>query len=254
MVPASGTCGFAIAALLTVGLGSMVSCGNPRLDINRIEAGIQQDIEARGGVPVKEILCPSDVLIAPGETFECAGELSQGGDFTVTVRQEDRLGNVSWDIPNSRSLLNLEELERYFQQELAVETEAFPLVDCDGVFRVSQPGETFECQVANAIALDQSRIEAIAVTIDSRGDLSWQQIRQQQLAATSVSVTPGTTPATRVSPTPTAAPGAPAQIPAAAPTAPEEETTSEAGTGANAGPPAATAEDFLNRPGAMDGF
>jgi hypothetical protein len=238
----------AVIALTVLGVGSLAGCGNQWLDIDRIEAGIQQEIEARGGVPVKEVFCPNPVAIAPGETFECDGELSQGGFFKVTVRQEDELGNVSWEIPNSRSLLNLEELERHFQAELAVETESFPLVDCGGVYRLNQPGSSFECQVSNAIARDQSRIEAIEVQIDTRGDVSWQQIRQQTVATATVgnpATATGNNPATTTGATPAASP-----TPAPSP----EEGPSEEGTGANAGPPAASAEEFLNRPGAMDGF
>jgi hypothetical protein len=164
--------------LIILGAGILASCSG-RLDIRRIEAAIQQDIEERGGIPVKTVTCPRSVAIAIGESFQCSGTLSQGGDFTVTATQQDALGNVTWEIPNSKALLNLVDLETYFQQQIATEIGSKPLVSCGGIYRANKPGDQFECRVVNAIAPDQSRIEAIVVKIDAIGNISWQQVRRQ---------------------------------------------------------------------------
>lgn len=229
-----------VAIALLVSLGS---CART-VDTRRIEAAIQQDIETQGNVPVKWVQCPNRVAIAIGESFVCEGELSAGGTFTVQVEQQDELGNVTWMVQNSPALLNLAELEAYFQGALAAETVESPSVDCgSGLYRANAPNATFECQVMNATARDRSEVEAIVVTTDADGNLTWQQMRRQQIATTPATPTasaPGATPAT--TPTSTAEP---ASAPAADPS-----PTSDP----NDGPPAASAEDFLNRPGALDGF
>ncbi|NJN87721.1 MAG: DUF4333 domain-containing protein [Leptolyngbyaceae cyanobacterium SL_7_1] len=165
--------------------------------MRQVEAAIQQDIEGRGGIPVKSVECPGKMPIAVGEVFQCQGELAPAGEFIVTVEQQDDYGNVAWDIPSSKGLLNVTKLEALFQEQLGAETESPPVVNCGGVYRVNVPGDSFECKVLNATTKTQARIEAILVKVDTQGNVSWQQVRRPLVATNAV---PGASPPGAIAP------------------------------------------------------
>jgi hypothetical protein len=216
-----------IPVLLVFGLILLPGCSRT-LNMRQVEAAIQQDIEGRGGIPVKSVECPRKMPIAVGEVFQCQGELAPAGEFTVTVEQQDEYGNVAWDIPSSKGLLNVTKLETLFQEQLGAETESPPVVNCGSVYRVNVPGDSFECKVLNATTKTQARIEAILVKVDPQGNVSWQQVRRPLVATNAVpgaSPLPGAIAPTGSSP---ANPGIVdgAQLsPAAASTAPEATPT-----------------------------
>lgn len=209
--------------MASVGVIALLGCTRG-LDMPRIEAAIQQDIEARGDIPVRWVECPRQVKVTVGEGFSCTAELSRGGMFTVQVTPQDELGNVTWEIPNSRAILNLMELQAYFKEQIGTEIGRPPAIDCGGVYRINQPGDRFECQVFNAIAPDQSRIETILVNVDTLGNVNWQQVRRQMVATTpgaNEAATPATDP-TRPNAAALEQP-APAVAPTALPKAPLNE-------------------------------
>jgi hypothetical protein len=256
----------AIAAGLVTVLGTLASCSGSTLISDEVAVAIQEDIEVQGGVPVKSVVCPETQTIAVGETLTCEVELSQGGIFSVDVAPNEEqppdqptlLENLQWDVPHSQGLINLSKLEDLFQDEIAQEMGKSPTIDCGGIYRANQPGE-FECQVENAIVPNKTKVEAIVVKLDPQGNVSWQQIRQDLVASAAPlpnRPTAAATPAPTATPT-AANPAAPAtggSAPATSPAAPATSPAAEPEAAADTPPPAASGEDFLNQPGATDGF
>ncbi|MBD2230104.1 DUF4333 domain-containing protein [Phormidium tenue FACHB-1052] len=158
---------------LTLGL---VGCGN-RLDTAAVESAIQADIERQGRrLSLKAVLCPEGVKRQAEAYFRCVGELDDGGTFTINVIQQDSQGNVTWEVPNSKALLNLPKVEDSIQQGLSQTYGQRALIDCgSATYRANQPGDRFECQVVGGMTTDASTITAVVVSIDPDGDLNWQE-------------------------------------------------------------------------------
>jgi hypothetical protein len=243
-----------------------------------IETAILQDLESQGEISVVSVNCPQRVQPEVGKAFSCMGELDSGDTFLVTVTPQDETGNVEWEIPNSKGLLNLTILEAQFQEEIASELGVQPTIDCGSTYRVNRPGDSFECAVAGAIApspqsdpstqasqpgqtaqassaqtnqsdpansTSQSEpvLIEVVVNVDQQGNVNWQQIRRVQTAQA----------------TSNAATSSPASSPTASPAATSSQTS--AGTDSGQSAPATdassesqTAEDFLDDPGALDDF
>lgn len=258
-----------VGAISLLMLGLVVTGCQRGIRTEAIEAAILQDLESQGEIPVVTVSCPQRVQPIVGEAFSCTGELDSGDIFLVTVTPEDEAGNVAWEIPNSKGLLNLAILEAHFQEEIASELGVEATIDCGSTYRVNRPGDSFECAVANAIAptsqSDQSNqadpasqteqanpanpsdqtdpstqaepvLVEVVVNVDQQGNVNWQQIRRVQAAQATDSPTTAAAPAA-ASPTANAAPNA-------------EQSESATATPSEA----QTAEDFLDDPSALDDF
>jgi Domain of unknown function (DUF4333) len=154
----------------------LAACGN-RLDTTEVESAIQADIERQGRrLSLKAVLCPGEVARQAEAYFRCVGEVDGGGTFTINVIQQDDQGNVTWEVPNSKALLNLPKVEDSIQQGLSQTYSQRALVDCgSATYRVNQPGDRFECQVVGGMTTDTSTITAVLVSIDPDGDLNWRE-------------------------------------------------------------------------------
>ncbi len=185
--------------LLGLGTLGLASCSN-RLNTADVEADIKADIERQGRrLSLQSVRCPRDVSRQAGAYFRCVGELSSEGTFTINVTQQDSQGNVTWEVPNSKVLLNLPKVEDTIQQGLSQAFGKRALIDCgSATYRVNQPGDRFQCQVVGGIETGSTTIESVLVKVDPDGNLSWQEMQPADLAA--------------VPPVPTAA--APASAPA----------------------------------------
>ncbi|MBE9135937.1 DUF4333 domain-containing protein [Nodosilinea sp. LEGE 07088] len=175
------------------GLGALglVACGN-RLDTAKVEAAIKADIERQGRrLSIDSVLCPSDITRQAEAYFRCVGELSPEGSFTVNVIQQDNQGNVTWEVPNSKALLNLPKIEDSIQQGLSQAYGKRAQIDCGtSTYRVNQPGDRFECQVVGSLETDTSTIESVLVKVDSDGNLSWQELPSPGAVAAAAGVNP----------------------------------------------------------------
>lgn len=170
----------------------LTACGN-RLDTAEVESAIQADIERQGRrLSLKAVLCPGDVKRQAEAYFRCVGEVEGGGTFTINVIQQDNQGNVTWEVPNSKALLNLPKVEDKIQQGLSQVYGKRALIDCgSATYRVNQPGDRFECQVVGGVTTDTSTITAVVVSIDPNGDLSWQEQAAAPGAALQAIAAPG---------------------------------------------------------------
>ncbi len=171
---------------------SLTACGN-RLDTAEVEHAIQADIERQGRrLSLKAVLCPGDVSRQAEAYFRCVGEVAGGGTFTINVIQQDNQGNVTWEVPNSKALLNLPKVEDSIQQGLSQAYGKRAQIDCgSATYRVNQPGDRFECQVVGGVSTDTSTITAVVVSIDSDGNLSWQEQAAALGAALQAIAAPG---------------------------------------------------------------
>ncbi len=161
--------------LLALGLAA---CGN-RLDTAEVESTIKADIERQGRrLSLKTVRCPGDVTRQAEAYFRCVGELEPEGTFTINVIQQDAQGNVTWEVPNSKTLLNLPKVEDSIQQGLSQVHGRRAPIDCgSATYRVNQPGDRFECQVVGGITTDTRTITTVVVSIDPEGNLSWQEMQ-----------------------------------------------------------------------------
>ncbi|MBD2259832.1 hypothetical protein [Pseudanabaena sp. FACHB-2040] len=194
------------ALLLFPAVSLLAACGN-QLNTAEIESAIKADIERQGRrLTLQEVRCPTDITRQTNGYFRCVGELKPEGTFTINVVQTDSNGTVEWDIPNSRTMLNLVKVENQIQEGLSKALSSRAPVDCGSeAYRVNQAGERFECQIVGGITAGSDQIDKVLVRIDADGNLNWQEVRQPtQPAAVALS-----------QPAP-----APAQPTAAAPTEP----------------------------------
>ena len=127
---------------LIVGLLALNACSN-RLDETAVEAQIKADIERQGRrLTLREVRCPTNILRQAEAYFRCVGELEPEGTFPINVIQQDDQGTVTWDVPNSTTLLNLVTVEAEIQSGLAQAIGKRVYVDCGSkVYRVNQTGE-----------------------------------------------------------------------------------------------------------------
>ncbi len=181
------------------GLGCLAlasGCSN-RLDTSTVEATLKAGIERQGRrLSLNAVRCPSDVTRQAGAYFRCVGELNPEGTFTINVTQQDTQGTITWEVPNSKALLNLPKVEDSIQQGLAKAFGKRALIDCGtATYRVNLPGDRFQCQVVGGIEAEATSIQSVLVSIDPDGNLSWQELRATPAlaalpAASSQPVTP----------------------------------------------------------------
>jgi hypothetical protein len=121
------------------------------------------------------------------------GELNPEGTFTINVTQQDTQGNVTWEVPNSKALLNLPKVEDSIRQGLSQAFGKRALIDCgSATYRVNQPGDRFQCQVVGGIETGTDTIESVLVSIGSDGNLNWRELRASPTVAALPAATTGT--------------------------------------------------------------
>ncbi|MER3435164.1 MAG: hypothetical protein C4288_17550 [Leptolyngbya sp. ERB_1_1] len=229
---------------------ALVGCGRT-LDTAKIEDTIKSSITKQGGISIKSIICPANVKPAAGANFECTGILDSGAGFSIAVKQQDDQGNIFWEAPSVKGLLNMAQLQTELEQGLNKEIGRVS-INCGSAnaYRSVKPGEMFECQLlkrddATKSATSESSTSStpqaakpndiIQVTIQPSGDINWQRIirvADSKLPISTQKTTESTTPEATKTET----------------SKPEISNTEKA-------PPAAKSpEDFLNQPGAADDF
>lgn len=208
--------------LLALGALGLTACGN-RLDTASTEATIKADIERQGRrLSLQAVRCPSDVTRQAEVYFRCVGELDPEGTFTINVTQQDSQGNVTWEVPSSKVLLNLPKVEDTIQQGLSQAYGQRSLIDCGtATYRANVPGDRFQCQVVGGLETGPNTIESVLVRIAADGNLTWQEIQPAAVAALPAAPGAQTTSAT--------APEQPAAPQAAAADSPVVKTTTVTG-------------------------
>lgn len=173
------------------------------LDTSSLETEIRDNIIKQGGLSLKAVICPSNLPLSAGESFECVGELESGDLFAIPTRQAEQPGKFEWDVPNTRGLLNLVKLETLFQDTLQTKEGKSFAIDCGSGYKAVKPGESFECQLKSLVAKSAKTAtqtaratgkpepakaansqpakpgtppETILVTIDPDNNVNWQQV------------------------------------------------------------------------------
>lgn len=165
----------AIALLGCIG-GGLVSC-SPRLQTETIATQIYEEFSQQDDVELEKVICPAQVQPDVGQTFHCAGRVDRDTVFSIVVEQIDEAENIRWEVPHSRSVINLAKLETYFTQALGRSLGTFPLIDCGGDYRLNREGERFDCALEDPIVVDDRQVETIQVKLDSLGNVNWHQVR-----------------------------------------------------------------------------
>ncbi len=246
-------------ALVSLSLLSLTACAKT-LDSEKIAQSIEQDVIKQGGISLKSVTCPPKIEPKADEGFECTGEMDTGYTFTIPVKQKDDQGTVSWDVPNTRGMLNLAKFETSIQEAVQGEIGTRPIIRCGGDgYKPVKPGQIFECKVevkdkppiaknaqpTKAVATQEAKAQSaksnqpkqpdkIVVAIDTDGNVNWQRV-----------VPGGISQLLPKPPEPKTMPTAAAS----------NKMPAVAGRSAAPAPPAQkNAEDFLNQPGASDQF
>ena len=252
-----------VLVLSSLSLLSLTACAKT-LNSETIAQSIQQDVIKQGGISLKSVTCPPKIEPKAGESFECTGEMETGYTFTIPVKQKDDQGTVSWDVPNTRGMLNLAKFETSIQEAVQGEIGARPIIRCGGDgYKPVKPGQIFECRVdvkakpaatrdpkatpAGATARGAKaqpgsankpkQPDKIVVAIDTDGNVNWQRVVpggvSQLLPKPAQAKTPPAQAANQATPAAANAVDRPAAPP----------------------PPAQkSAEDFLNQAGAAHQF
>lgn len=158
------------------GLIVLSSCSR-YVDTSRAEQDIQADIERQGRrLSLNQVICPERIPKQADGYFRCAGELSDGQEFTINVVQLDDQGTLAWDIPSSKALINLASLETAIQAGLGKALGKRLPVDCLYTYRENRRGDTFECNIVGPGQVDSGRVEAVLVKVTGDGNLEWQEM------------------------------------------------------------------------------
>lgn len=163
-------------ALLGCISGGLLSC-SPRLKTETISTQIYEELSQQEDVEIETVICPAQVKPEVGQTFNCAGRVDRDTFFAIVVEQVDEAGTIRWEVPHSRSVINLAKLETYFTQSLGRSLGTFPLVDCGGDYRLNREGERFDCALEEPIVVNDRQVETIQVKLDSLGNVNWHQVR-----------------------------------------------------------------------------
>lgn len=217
--------------MLSVLLAPLAACGH-RLDVAKVEADIQSDIERQGRrLALRAVRCPTDISRQAGAFFRCVGELEPEGTFTINVTQEDDQGSVSWDVPNSKALLNLVRVEEGIQRQLTADFGQRAFVDCgEAVYRLNQPGDRFECRVVGGLADGAGTIQSVLVKVNAAGNLDWQEQRGGTVSPPGNEAAPALGTTAAHSPIPPTQPDSPSRPPTQAnPATPAVQTTPTTG-------------------------
>ncbi len=159
-----------------LGLLFLSSCTR-HLNMSQIEANIQDDIERQGRrLTLQQVICPNRVVKQAEAYFRCVGELPDGGQFTINVIQQDDQGNVTWDVPSSKVLINLASLEEKIQEDIKDAVGKRLAIDCGDTYRVNKRGDTFECDVVGAGTVSAGRVVSILVKVKGDSNLEWQEV------------------------------------------------------------------------------
>lgn len=178
-----------------LGAGAIVLTGCSG-NSQKISEQIQQDIISNGGTSLKTVICPGGIKPEVGKSFDCVGKMDNGYTFTIAVQPQDDKGQMTWDVPHAKGLLNIPKLESVMQENLASEVGTKPAVRCGGIYKAVKPGEGFECQltykklkpapkpvklvkgksVQAQKPIEVTQSETINVTTDDSGNVSWQRI------------------------------------------------------------------------------
>jgi hypothetical protein len=86
----------ALLLILSVAAGS---CAARTLDADQLERRLGRQLSDRLGVPSMVAVCPEDVEVRRGGTFECIARAPGEADgLRIDVTQLDDDGNVTWEI------------------------------------------------------------------------------------------------------------------------------------------------------------
>lgn len=88
------------AALAAMGAAlALAACSTfAALDDEVIEQNIREEVQSQVGLTLTSVECPTDRPLLEGDRFECTATGSDGRQLTITVTQDDAIGNVSWEV------------------------------------------------------------------------------------------------------------------------------------------------------------
>jgi len=84
----------AVGALGIAGI-LIVGCGPTVIDQVKLEDTVQQNLEKGESKAIRAVECPSDQEVAPGATFTCTVEYSDGGKSIATLRIRNERADLS---------------------------------------------------------------------------------------------------------------------------------------------------------------
>jgi hypothetical protein len=168
--------------LLRLGLFSLVMLGlsscSSGLNTRQLEADLKAEIESQGRrITLRSVQCPKGVAKQSKGYLRCVGELPSGDIFTINVVQQDDQGTVSWDIPSSKTIINLVSLEKNIQDGFSKDLSKRVVIDCGEMYRLNTPNDTFACGIVGGVTVGSDRVQEVLVKVDKEGNLEWSEVR-----------------------------------------------------------------------------
>jgi hypothetical protein len=84
-----------LAVLAVPALAAGCSVGK-KLQTDKLETQLGQQVKSQTGQSVTKVTCPTDVDVKSGATFTCDYTLTSGKKGVITVTQIDDKGHVRW--------------------------------------------------------------------------------------------------------------------------------------------------------------
>jgi hypothetical protein len=150
--------------------GSVASC-TKTLSVSDLQKTISEGLTAQMGLKIASVSCPGDRPFKANDVFDCSATPEGGGKLTIKVTQKDAAGNINWELANAEGLLSVEKLQVQIKEGLMTQAKIDATVSCGaGKFRVSKPGDVFDC-----LATDPAgKTATVTVTIkDTDGNVNW---------------------------------------------------------------------------------
>jgi Domain of unknown function (DUF4333) len=84
----------AAVALLAIAVAA-AGCGDTVIDGKNTEETLEKSLEGSLHAKIKNVDCPSDQKVEPGETFTCTVIFSDGKQATVTLKIRNKDADIS---------------------------------------------------------------------------------------------------------------------------------------------------------------
>lgn len=114
------------------------------LNKESLETNIKATYEKKG-IKMKSLDCPAGKPFKAGDSFECNGELDEGGKISIVVKQKDDKGNLDLDVTGL--VIKEDEVSEVLTKEGGgAKIEA----KCPKKVSILRKGETVSCQFSGA--------------------------------------------------------------------------------------------------------
>lgn len=175
-----GCAAMAVASALAACGGITYTRGEPVLDTEKVESEIQNKVTDTVPGSRASVVCPGDVDIARGATFDCEATVN-GQQAYVEVTQTSDQGDVTYAFESA--FVSLDKVQTDISTGVSAKvpgtwtTECSPPGASGGIY-VAAVGSTFTCQVSGTSAAGEQQSGQVEATVaDIGGGVNWRLVQ-----------------------------------------------------------------------------